>query len=89
MTLEDIGNRRKRLLFRSWHRGTREMDLLLGSFGQAHLAVFTNSELDLYEQLLEYSDPYLYGWITGAAPVPANADNPVLQRLLAHKYSHQ
>ena len=43
--------RLERLKFRSWHRGTREMDLLLGSFADAHLPLFAPEELDRYETL--------------------------------------
>ncbi len=45
--------RRKRLLFRSWHRGTREMDLLLGSFAERNLPGFSADQIELYERLLE------------------------------------
>jgi antitoxin CptB len=71
-TIEDIEVRRKRLIFRSWHRGTREMDLLLGRFADAHIAGFSESELAEYEALLQVSDPDLYNWITGVEEAPAN-----------------
>lgn len=87
MTNEPIDIRRKRLTFRSWHRGTREMDLLLGSFADAHLPAFSNADLDLYEQILEYSDPDLYNWMTEREPVPANLHNSVLEKLIHHKFA--
>jgi antitoxin CptB len=74
-------NRRKRLQFRSWHRGTREMDLLLGGFADANLHVFTPDQLDRYEALLPQSDPDLYNWITGAEPIPAEHDHDVMRLL--------
>ncbi len=43
---------RRRLRFRSWHRGTREADLMLGRFADAHLAAFTTDQLDRYAALL-------------------------------------
>ena len=43
---ETTENRRKRLRFRSWHRGTKEMDLLMGSFADAHLSAFDVGQLD-------------------------------------------
>src|SRR5689334_16095654 len=46
---EPMDIRRKRLLFRSWHRGTKEADLLLGSFAERHLAAFTPEQVDRYE----------------------------------------
>lgn len=79
--------RLERLRFRSWHRGTREMDLLLGSFVDAHLHVFTPEELDQYEALLLQSDPDMYSWITGAVPVPAACDTAVMKKLCAHRFA--
>ena len=45
--------RRKRLLFRSWHRGTKEADLIMGSFAEAHLAGFSEAELDEFEKCID------------------------------------
>ncbi len=81
---ETIGNKRKRLLFRSWHRGTRELDLLMGTFAERHLPDMTAEELDLYDEILAHPDPDLYNWITAQEPVPANFINPVMDRLLQH-----
>jgi len=61
---------RKRLLFRSWHRGSRELDLILGGFAERHLAVLDRDQLDRYGRLLENSDPDIYDWLTGCAPWP-------------------
>ncbi|MGH6916010.1 MAG: succinate dehydrogenase assembly factor 2, partial [Geminicoccales bacterium] len=55
--------RRKRLRYRAWHRGTKEMDLLLGRFADAQLAGMTPAQLDAFEALLCESDPDLYDWI--------------------------
>lgn len=75
---------RKCLLYRSWHRGTREMDLILGRFAERHLPGFGPEELALYEQILLHSDPDLYNWVTGVEPVPANYMNSVMTLLLEH-----
>jgi antitoxin CptB len=74
---------RKRLIFRSWHRGTREIDLLLGKFAAAHVPAFDEAQLALYDRFLANSDPDIYNWISGAEPVPPAEDNPVVQLLLA------
>lgn len=67
-----LENRRKRLLFRCWHRGTKELDLLLGTFAERHLADFTAAQLTRLEDLLEVPEPQLYAWIIGReAPAPA------------------
>jgi antitoxin CptB len=73
--------RLKRLYFRSWHRGTREMDLLLGRFAERCLDQLSEAELGQYEALLEAADPDLYGWIAGEAAVPQAYDTAVLERI--------
>jgi antitoxin CptB len=80
-------DRRKRLRYRSWHRGTREMDLLMGSFADVHIATFAPDQLDKYEAALEQADPDLYNWITGAEPVPAAQNNDVMGLLCAHQFA--
>lgn len=81
----EIEQRRKRLRFRSWHRGTREMDLILGRFADAHLAGMTPAQLDRYAALLENSDPEIYDWVTGRAAPPSSLDSDVLQLLRQFK----
>ncbi len=62
--------RLKRLRMRSWRRGTKEMDLILGGFADAELAGLEAPMLDVYETLLEENDWDLYYWVTGAREVP-------------------
>jgi antitoxin CptB len=63
--------RLKRMSMRSWRRGTKEMDLILGPFADARLAGLAPERLDLYDALLGENDQDIYPWITGAAPPPA------------------
>ena len=67
---EGLNERQRRLLFRSWHRGIRETDLLLGRFADAHIAEMSDAELDEYERLLEVPDHDIYGWVTGELDIP-------------------
>lgn len=62
--------RLKRMTMRSWRRGTKEMDLILGPFADGHLAAMPSTLRDLYDRLLEENDQDIYPWITGAATVP-------------------
>jgi antitoxin CptB len=75
--------RRKRLLYRSWHRGTRESDLIFGRFAAAYLAAFDDSQLDRYEALLDCADVDLFDWVGGRAVAPAAYHHDVLRLLLA------
>ena len=78
--------RRKRLLFRSWHRGTREADLVLGSFAEAYLVGFDEERLAEYESLLACPDAELFDWIAGRRALPAEYDTEVTRLLLAFRY---
>ncbi len=78
--------RRRRLYFRSWHRGTREADLVLGSFAEAHLAGFDDGQLARYEALLECPEPDLLDWISGREKPPREYDHDVTRLLLSFKY---
>jgi antitoxin CptB len=78
---EDLDVRRRRLCFRAWHRGTREMDLLLGRFADAEAAQFDEQSMASFEALLEVPDPDLYNWIVGIEETPAPYDTPLLRRL--------
>lgn len=80
---EDIEARRKRLRFRSWHRGTKEMDLLLGRFADRELFTMGAAELDRYEALLEIPEPVIYAWLTGQGTPPPAYDHEVTRRLIA------
>lgn len=55
---------------RSWRRGTKEMDLILGPYADAHLATMPEAKATLYDALLSENDQDLYPWITGAAAAP-------------------
>ena len=68
---------RRKLGFRAWHRGTREADLLIGSFADRHLPGFGAEDLAQFERLLAENDPDIYDWMTGRQPIPPEHDNSV------------
>src|SRR6266568_807769 len=82
---EGLDMRRRKLLFRSWHRGMREMDLILGSFADAEIGALTGDEIDQYEKLLEIPDTEFLPMITGERPLPPDIDCAVLQKILASR----
>ena len=82
-----LAPRRRQILYRSWHRGMREMDLLMGSFADAHVPGFDAAQLDRYEALLELSDPDLYNWMTSREPVPAEHDTDVMRLLTQFRFT--
>lgn len=82
-TSADLDPRRRRLLFRSWHRGIREMDLIMGRFADAEIGTLTETELDQFEALIEVPDRDLFKWLTGEAETPSNYDTAVWRRVRA------
>jgi antitoxin CptB len=77
--------RLRRLRYRAWHRGTREMDLILGPYADARLDAMSAAELDRFEALLEEVDTDLFDWLMGNLPAPPDADHQLLADLLALK----
>jgi antitoxin CptB len=73
--------RRRRLLFRSWHRGIREMDLVLGRFADAHITNLSDADLDEYEAWLVVPDQQIFTWVNGSQPAPAAIDTALFRRL--------
>lgn len=84
-TSADLDARRGRILFRAWHRGIREMDLVMGGFADAEIGNLEDEELAVFERLLEVQDADLLGWVTGAAAIPAEFDTPLFRRMAAYR----
>ena len=82
-TSADLDVRRRKILFRSWHRGLREMDVLMGQFADAEIGNLSEEELSDFELLIEVPDRDLLGWLTGEQEVASNYDTPVFRRLKA------
>jgi antitoxin CptB len=74
---EQPETRLKRLRMRSWRRGTKEMDLILGPYSDAHLGSLGPDDLDAYEALLGENDQDLYPWMSGAVACPARHQGTV------------
>ena len=81
---EGLAPERRRALFRAWHRGTREMDLVLGGFADDHIETLSQAEFDEFEAILAEQDTELLKWVTGEAPTPADRDTPLFRRIAAH-----
>ena len=78
----DLDVRRRKLLFRSWHRGMKEMDIIFGQYADEYLADFTDAQLDEYEHLLEVLDRDLFKWVTGESDIPAQFDTPLFRDII-------
>jgi antitoxin CptB len=67
--------RLKRMKMRSWRRGTKEMDMILGPYGDDALGAMSDRELHIYDQLLSENDQDLYQWVTGQGTAPKVFDD--------------
>lgn len=82
--------RLKRLRMRSWRRGIKEMDLILGPWADACLGDLDAETLDIYEALLGENDHDLYQWVTArigknlAQPMGPSAYAALLDRVAEH-----
>jgi len=76
-----MDERRRRLLFRCWHRGTKELDLIMGRFADAHLKEFSDDDVSVFEALMAVPDQEMYAWVTGAQAVEPEYDTPMFRRL--------
>ncbi|MBI1212318.1 MAG: succinate dehydrogenase assembly factor 2 [Alphaproteobacteria bacterium] len=80
----DDQKRLKRLRFRAWHRGMREVDLVLGPFADDLLGKLDAAELDDFEALLSVPDSDLYDWFIGRTAPPDRFNGSLIERIRAH-----
>ena len=78
---DGLDHRRKRLLFRCWHRGTWEMDLILGRFADSEIVKLSDEELVQFEYLMDVPDPDLYAALTGNMPPAPDYANALFERI--------
>nr|WP_316654166.1 succinate dehydrogenase assembly factor 2 [uncultured Gellertiella sp.] len=83
-TSADLDPRRRRILYRCWHRGIREMDLVLGQFAEAEIAGLDDQALDELEIIMAEEDHDLVRWVTGADPLPQRYATPLFARIASY-----
>jgi antitoxin CptB len=79
----ELDARRRRLVFRAQHRGTKETDILIGGFVARHIASLSDADVAALEEILELSDVDLADWLSGRRPIPPEHDHPLLRRIMA------
>lgn len=78
---EELDILRKKLRFRAWHRGTKEVDLMMGRFADARLDDYDATQLGQFAALLEAPDLEVYDWVIGKTPTPPAYQTPVMDDL--------
>ena len=80
----DFETRKKRILYRADHRGTKEADAIVGAFFVNRLPSLTSHELDDADRVLELLDADLMDWIIKKLPVPEDLRSPLLDELVSY-----
>lgn len=78
LPLED---RRRRLVFRAWHRGIKELDLIFGNFVENNIADLTEDDCKWFERLFEEQDHEILAWVTAEKPVPEQFQGEIMKKL--------
>ncbi|QCB61635.1 succinate dehydrogenase assembly factor 2 [Wolbachia endosymbiont of Brugia malayi] len=81
--MTDISLLRRKLIYRSWHRGCKETDILLGYFALNYLDKFSLNELIEYEKIVDLDDYELYCYITCKTNLPSNLSSDIVN-LITH-----
>ena len=84
-TSADLDDRRRRILYRCWHRGIREMDLVLGQFAEENISFLTSEQLDELELIMAEEDQDLVRMVTGADPVPERLQSPLFSKVMTYR----
>ncbi len=79
----ELDPRRRKILFRCWHRGTKEMDLVFGRFADSEIDNLDDSDLDTFEMLMEFPDRDLFSWISGEVMPPVDVQTKVYSKIVA------
>ena len=87
ITMQDIEIYKKKLMFRAWHRGMKELDLLMGTFAQEELADLAGDELAQFERLIDSEDNDLLNYFNGKQPVPSALAGSVFERIKAQVFT--
>ena len=83
----DSEHRRKRMRFRAWHRGMKEVDLILGPFADAELEQLDETALEEFEKLLSVPDQDLFDWFCERRPPPDRYRTKLYEQI--HNFSRR
>ena len=82
---EDLEVRRKRLRYHSWHRGTKELDMVLVQFSEKYLPTMSENDIDLFEAIINENEHDIYAWLAGRERVPEQHENHIMNMILNFK----
>lgn len=77
----DLEARKRRLRFRAWHRGTKEADIMIGSFVDRAIDTMSVEDIAWFERFLEENDVDIMSWVIGRTPTPAVYEGPLMDAM--------
>ena len=83
--MKNIDKLKKKILYRSEHRGTKEMDLLLSNFVKKYVNFLNESELFDLESFLNIDDEVLYKWFLNNKRTTLVPENSITRKLKEFK----
>ena len=84
--MQHLDAERRKLYFRSNHRGIKEMDIIFTKFAETVLTDLPDEDIADYQRILELPDDKLFNWATKRDPVPEEVRSPLLDHLLSLDY---
>lgn len=82
----ELDQRRRKLVYRANHRGTKEMDLVIGGFVRKQINALSDAELAELEKIIELPDHSISNWLMGKEPVPPEFDTKLMASILSFSY---
>ena len=87
--MNDLETYKKKIIYKASHRGSKEMDILLGNFINKYVELFNKKELHLFDLILDNDDDDIYQWILGKNDIPNKYKNRVFSLLINNAQNHK
>jgi len=81
-----LSDRLRRLKFRAWHHGTREADYMIGCFFDRYHTAWSETEIDLFERMVEEEDVDIMAWALGTMPAPPTYAGAMMNAMIRLDY---
>jgi len=82
--MNDLETYKKKIIYKASHRGSKEMDILLGNFINKYIELFNENELNIFDSILDCDDDDIYQWMIGKKDVPTRYENRVFSLLISN-----
>ncbi|EJF88728.1 succinate dehydrogenase assembly factor 2 [Bartonella tamiae] len=83
---DPLDKQRRRLVFRAWHRGIKEMDLILGQYVDKYVHQMNEETIKEMEFIMSFEDRDLLTWVTGEVASPETINTPLFQDIIDYRF---